>query len=145
MVDRRRHWEPAMNVKSGFSWVEVLVVIAVMWIVAVITIPNLPVLIEGNRMAKSQRTAMALANLALAARNSGYPGWEDRSAAIAGLVNGFAVTNPADPSIGIRFQSRFLTPEERASAAAYLTYDGKSLVYVPGGGQPTNLEEKPEG
>jgi len=124
---------------SGISWIEVLIVIAVLWVIAVVTIPNLPVLIEANRMAKSQRTAMALANLALAARNSGYPGWENRSAAITGLINGFAVTNPADPSIEIRFQSRFLTSEERASAAAYLTMDGKGLIYVPGGGQPTNL------
>lgn len=128
-----------MKKAPGFSWIEVLVVIAVLWIIAVITIPNLPVFIEANRMAKSQRSAMSLANLALAARNSGYPGWDNRSAAIAGLINGFAVTNPADANTGIRFQSRFLTPEERSAAAAYLILDGRSLIYVPSGGQPTNL------
>lgn len=128
-----------MKKVSGISWIEVLVVIAVLWIIAVITIPNLPVLIEANRMAKSQRTAMALANLALAARNSGHPGWDNRSDAIKELVNGFTVTNPADQSIEIRFQSRFFTLEERAAAAAYLTCDGGGLIYVPAGGQPTNL------
>jgi type II secretory pathway pseudopilin PulG len=124
---------------SGISWIEILIVIAVLWMIAVLTIPNLPVLIEANRMARSQRTAMSLANLALAARNSGYPGWDNRSAAITGLINGFTVTNPAAPSIEIRFQSRFLTSEERAAAAAYLSLDGKNLIYVPAGGQPTNL------
>ena len=128
-----------MNKPFAFSWVEALVVIAIVWIVAVIAIPNLPIFLEAHRMAKSQRTAMSLSSLALAARNSGYSGWGSRSEAVRGLLNGVAVTNPADNRIVIRFQSKFLTPEERAAAAAYLTFDGTTLIYVPGGGQATNL------
>jgi len=128
-----------MNTRSAFSWIEVLVVIAILWIVAVIAIPNLPVLIEGHRMAKSQKAAMSLASLAQAVRGSGHPGWSNRSEAVRALINGLQVTNPADPTIAIRFQARFLTVEERAAAAEYLMGDGTNLIYVPGGGQPTNL------
>lgn len=124
---------------SAFSWIEVLVVIAILWVIAVVTIPNLPVLIEAHRMAKSQKAAMSLASLAQAARNSGHPGWPTRDLAVRGLINGVAVTNPADINIVIRFQSRFLTADERAAALAYLTGDGTNLIYVPGGGQGTNF------
>ena len=128
-----------MKQSPAFSWVEVLAVIAILWIVAVIAIPNLPVLIVANRMAKSQRTALSLSNLALAARNSGHPGWGSRAAAVRDLLAGVSVTNSADPRIVIRFQSKVLTSQERAAAAAYLTSDGTTLIYVPGGGQPTDL------
>jgi len=128
-----------MKPAAAFSWVEVLVVIAVLWIIAVITIPNLPVLLEAKRVGKIQKDAMALATLALAARNSGYPGWDTRSAAVRGLLNGVAVTNPAATNIVIRFQAKQMTAEEQAAAAAYLMSDGTNLVYVPGGGQSTNL------
>ena len=127
-----------MKQASGFSWVEVLVVIAVLWIIAVIAIPNLPVLIEASRMAKSQREAMAFADLSRAARNSGYPGWSNRSDALRGLLSGVSVTNPADERIVIRFQNKALTSQELSAAAAYLTSDGTTLIYVPAGGQPTN-------
>lgn len=125
--------------KAAFSWIEVLVVIAILWTIAVIAIPNLPVLIEANRMAKSQKAAISLASLAQAARNSGHPGWSNRDVAVRGLQNGVAVTNPADTNIVIRFQARFLTADERSAAAEYLTSDGTNLIYVPGGSQPTNL------
>lgn len=128
-----------VRTRSAFSWIEVLVVIAILWVVAVIAIPNLPVLIEGHRMAKSQKAAMSLAGLAQAARGSGYPGWSNRSEAVRSLINGVVVTNPADPAIEIRFQARFLTSEERAAAAEYLMGDGTNLIYIPGGGQGTNL------
>ncbi len=128
-----------MKRSLAFSWVEILVVIAVLWVIAVITIPNLPVLIEGSRMAKSQKNAMVLVNLSLAAKNSGYRPWSNRSEAVSSLIHGFAVTNPAATNIVIRFQAKYLTPEELAAAMQYLTYDGKSLLYIPSGGQPTNL------
>ncbi len=128
-----------MNNRSAFSWIEVLVVIAILWVIAVIAIPNLPVLIEGHQIAKSQKAAISLASLAQAVRSSGYPGWGNRSDAIRSLINGVEVTNPAEPTIAIRFQARFLTAEERAAAAEYLMGDGTNLIYVPGGGQGTNL------
>ena len=128
-----------MKQASAFSWVEVLVVIAVLWVIAVIAIPNLPVLIEAHRMGKSQRTAMSLATLSLAAKNSGHPGWSNRSDAVRELLAGVSVTNPADPRIAIRFQGNVLTSEECAAAAVYLTFDGTTLIYVPDGGQPTGL------
>ncbi len=128
-----------MKQAAAFSWIEVLVVIAVLWVVAVIAIPNLPVLLEGHRMGKSQRAAMSLATLSLAAKNSGHPGWSNRADAVRDLLAGVSVTNPADPSIVIRFQSSLLTSEERAAAMAYLTFDGTTLIYVPNGVQLTNL------
>jgi len=128
-----------MNRTSGYSWVEVLVVIAVLWILAVLVISNFPVLLEANRMAKGQQAAMSLASLALAARNSGHPGWANRSDAVLDLLNGVSVTNPADPRIVIRFQGKILTSQECANAISYLSSDGKILIYVPSGGQATNL------
>ena len=128
-----------MRQAPAFTWVEVLVAIAVLWIIAVIAIPNLPLLTDMNRMAKSQQTAMSLATLSLAVKNTGHPGWSNRSDAVRNLLAGVSVTNPADPRIVIRFQSNVLTPEECAAAAAYLTFDGTTLVYMPDGGQPTNL------
>lgn len=119
-------------------------VIAVLWIVAAITIPNLPVFLEANRMARSQKNAMALADLSLAAKNTGCPALGSRSEAVLSLINGFTVMNPAATNVAIRFQAKYLTPSELAAAAEFLTYDGKSLIYVPAGGQPTNLEEKAE-
>lgn len=116
-----------------------MVVIAVLWVIAVIAIPNLPVLIEAHRMGKSQRAAMSLATLSLAAKNSGHPGWINRADAVRDLLAGVSVTNPADPSIVIRFQSSLLTSEECDAAMAYLTFDGTTLIYVPNGVQFTNL------
>jgi len=129
-----------MKTASAFSWVELLAVIAVLWIVAVVAIPNLPVLIEGRRMARSQRNAMALAELSLAAKSSGHPGWTSRSDAVRALLTGVAVTNPAATNVVIRFQSPPLTSDELEAATEYLTSDGKTLIYVPGGGQPTKIE-----
>jgi type II secretory pathway pseudopilin PulG len=128
-----------MKTSAAFSWVELLAVIAVLWIVAVVAIPNLPVLVEGRRMARSQRNAMALAELSLAAKSSGHPGWSNRSEAVRELLSGVAVTNPAATNIVIRFQSASLTAEELQAAAEYLSSDGKTLIYIPNGGQPTNF------
>jgi type II secretory pathway pseudopilin PulG len=127
-----------MGKNAAFSWVVTLVVIAVISIIAVIAIPNLSVFLEAKRTGKIQKDAMALATLSLAARSSGYPGWNTRSAAIRDLIDGVSVTNPAATNIVIRFQAKRMTAEEQAAVAAYLMSDGTNLIYVPAGGQPTN-------
>ncbi len=128
-----------MKQTFSFCWVEILGIIAVVWLISVIAIPNIPGLIETTRAAKSQRSAMALASLSLAAKNSGCIPSGTRSAAVLDLIGGISVTNPAATNIVIRFQAKEMTPEELAAAVQFLMFDGYSLIYVPGGGQPTNL------
>ncbi|MCX6969532.1 MAG: prepilin-type N-terminal cleavage/methylation domain-containing protein [Verrucomicrobia bacterium] len=127
--------------KSGpaaFSFVEVLVVIAVIAIVAAIAVPNIANIVRSANVSRDQRNAQALAEMASAVRSAGYSGWPTKSEAIAALVTGIAVTNPVDLTLVMRFQMGVISPENQVKAAAYLASDGKTLIYVPDGGQPTN-------
>lgn len=123
---------------AAFSFVEVLVVIAVIAVIASIAIPNIGNVVRSANSSRDIRNAQALAEMSAAARGAGHPGWPTKSDAIAELVAGFEVTNPVDHSIVIHFRIDIISPENQAKASAYLTSDGKSLIYVPDGGQPTN-------
>lgn len=123
---------------AAFSFVEVLVVVAVIAIVASIAIPNIANIVRSANNSRDLRNAQALAQMASAVRSAGHPGWPTKSAAITELVEGIEVTNPVDHSIVIHFRVDTISPENQAKASAYLASDGKSLIYVPNGGQPTN-------
>lgn len=123
---------------AAFSFVEVLVVIAVIAIVAAIAVPNIANIVRSANSSRDQRNAQALAEMASAVRSAGYPGWSTKSEAIAALVTGIAVTNPVDLTLVMRFHLDTISPENQAKASAYLASDGKTLIYVPDGGQPTN-------
>ncbi len=123
---------------AAFSFVELLVVIAVIAIVASVAVPNIANIVRSANSSRDQRNAQALAEMASAVRSAGYPGWPTKAEAIAALVTGIAVTNPVDLTLVMRFQMGAIAPENQAKAAAYLASDGKTLIYVPAGGQPTN-------
>lgn len=124
---------------AAFSLVELLVVIAVIAIIATIALPSIANIVNSVNSSRDLRNAQSLASLAAAARSAGHPGWPTKSEAIAALVNGTAVTNVADSSLVIQFRMDTITPEDQAKAAAYLSGDGLSLIYIPAGGQSTNL------
>ncbi len=123
----------------GFSLVELLVVIAVIAFIAAIALPSIANIVGRVNDTRDLRNAQSLAALASAARSAGHPGWSTKAAAISDLVAGVAVTNVADSSIVIQFRMDTITPEDQAKASVYLSSDGLSLLYVPSGGQPTNL------
>ncbi len=118
--------------------VELLVAIAVIAIIASIAIPNIANIVHSANSSRDQRNAQALAEMASAVRSAGYAGWPTKSEAIAALVTGIAVTNPVDLSLVMRFHLDTISPENQVKASAYLASDGKTLIYVPDGGQPTN-------
>ncbi len=120
----------------GFSLVELLVVIAVIAIIAAIAIPNIPGVISAVSRGRDQRNAQSLAGLAAGARAVGHASWSTKSAAITDLTTGFSVTNSGHV---IDFRLDGMSPEDRASAAAYLSHNGSDLIYTPSGGQSTNL------
>ena len=123
---------------AAFSLVELLVVIAVIAIIASIAVPNIANIVRSANSSRDQRNAQALAEMASAVRSAGYPGWPTKSEAIAAIVTGIAVTNPVDLTLVMRFHLDTISPENQDKASAYLTSDGKTLIYVPDGGQPTN-------
>jgi type IV pilus assembly protein PilA len=129
---------PSRKAAPAFSLVELLVVIAVIAVIAAIAIPNIANIVRGANDSRDLRNAQALAEMASAARGAGHPGWPTKSDAITELVAGIQVTNPVDQTIVIHFRVDTVSPENQAKASVYLTSDGKSLIYVPSGGQPTN-------
>jgi len=120
--------------------VEILVVIAVIAILAAVAIPTIRYTMDRAAESTDRRNAQHFSEMSSAVRSAGYPGWPTKSEAISALVAGINVTNPADPSLVIRFRLETMTPENQAKAAAYLASDGASLIYIPSGGQPTNLQ-----
>ena len=122
---------------AAFTIVEVLVVIAVIAVMATVALPNVVNIVGTANNSRDQRNAQSLAGLASSARSAGHPGWPTKSAAIAALVTGVAVTNSADSSSVIQFRMDTISAADQAKASAYLLSDGVSLVYVSSGGQST--------
>ena len=124
--------------RSAFSLVELLVVIAVIAVIASIAVPNIANIVNGANSSRDRRNAQSLAQISSAARAAGHPGWATKTEAISALSDGVILTNPVDHSVVFQFHVDALTEENKANAAAYLSSDGASLIYVPAGGQPTN-------
>ncbi|MFZ4774992.1 MAG: prepilin-type N-terminal cleavage/methylation domain-containing protein [Terrimicrobiaceae bacterium] len=131
-----RHPSKRSAVPFGFSLIELLVVIAVIAVIAAIAIPNIPGVINAVTRGRDQRNAQSLAGLAAGARGAGHPPWASKSEAIADLTAGFSLTNSGHV---IDFRLDGMSPEDQASAAAFLSHNGSDLIYTPSGGQPTNL------
>lgn len=124
---------------SAFSLVELLVTIVIIAIIAAMAIPNIPGIINSVNRSRDKRNAQTLAGMAAGARALGYPPWPTKTAAIADLTAGFTVTNPPGSGNLVDFHVDTMTPEDQAKAAAYLDTEGGNLIYVPEGGQSTNL------
>ena len=138
LAPRVHRLPPIATNAPAFSLVELLVVIAVIAILASIAVPNIANIVRSANSSRDMRNAQSLAQMCSAARAAGHPGWPTKAEAMTALVAGIQVTNPVDHSLVIQFRVDTVTPENQAKAAAYLTCDGFSLIYVPAGGQPTN-------
>ena len=116
---------------SGFSLVEMLVVIAVIAIVTGIAIPNLAGLSSRANFAKDERHAQEIASLAAAARAAGATNqWSTVDAVIDDLEN--SVTVKVGTNV-IEFRIALLAAEDRTNVAQYLGVDtDRAMVYYKG-------------
>ena len=138
-LPNRKPFSLAGLYSPGFSLIELLVVIAVIAIMASIAIPGISGIIGSVNRGRDQRNAQTLAGLASEARGYGHAPWATKSAAIEDLTTGFSMTNSQGPSYIVTFRLDTMTTEDKARAAAYLDSNGQTLIYVPSGGQSTNL------
>lgn len=116
---------------SGFSLVEMLVVIAVIAIVTGIAIPNLAGLSSRANFAKDERHAQDIASLAAAARAAGATNqWTTVDAVIEDLENTISVPVGAEV---VQFRIELLAQEDRVNVAQYLGVDTeRAMVYYKG-------------
>ena len=82
------------SIKSGFSLVELLVVISVIAVIAAIAIPSIAGITNTARYSKDKRNAQNLANISAAARAAGLRTfWPDFLFGVQEMTNGVSVTN----------------------------------------------------
>ena len=113
--------------KSGFSLVEMLVVIAVIGVIAAIAVPNISKINRGARYAKDQRNAQQIASVIAAAEAAGHD-FIGTSTTVAAVINkvrtGHTLTTAENPSLaGTFFGVPELSNEERTGAANFLNID----------------------
>ena len=132
------------NKKSGFSLVEMLVVIAVIGVIAAIAVPNISKINRGARYAKDQRNAQQIASVVAAANAAGHDFVGTATAAapvIALVITGHTLTTAENPSLaGTFFGVPALGPTEATGAANFLNVTGGRLVYDADQTLPTNAK-----
>jgi len=89
--------KPTLNIKSGFSLVELLVVIAVIAVIAAIAIPNIAGITGAAGDSKTLRNAQTVASIFNSARAAGYnANIATADDAIDAVATGTGITGGAD-------------------------------------------------
>ena len=119
------------TLRSGFSLVEMLVVIAVIGVIAAIAIPNIGNINAAAKNARNQRNAQSIASVYAAGAAAGVS-WTTTSvaAAVTDVVTGKAPTDGAFS--GKKFVVPGISSTDQTAAAAKLTLSSDNmLVYTP--------------
>ena len=122
------------NVRSGFSLVEMLVVIAVIGIIAAIAVPNIGKINDAAKDAKKRRNAQNIASVYAAAQAAGLDFYNaDVDTCIGAVVTGGTVTDEG-PFKDTFFGVPNLSAAEQGGAKEYLSLDttNKLLKYTGG-------------
>lgn len=117
--------------KSGFSLVELLVVIAVLAIIAAIAIPNFASIAHSSRYAKNQRNAQ---NIASAYNSARAAGWNENQSstedAVAAVVQGIVGNGTNGLPVGISFGVQNLSATEQNDTLSFLNLVGNGSNQV---------------
>lgn len=118
--------------KSGFSLVEMLVVIAIIGIIAAIAIPNIGNLNASARDASARRNAQTVASVVNAAIAAGadVSSISDTTSAVSAAETGLTPSQGAFKNK--LFTSGTINAEDRATVISYLNWDStnKQLNYT---------------
>ena len=111
--------------KSGFSLVEMLVVIAVIGVIAAIAIPNIGSINDSAKAATAQRNAQAIASVlnaaAAAGANLSAEGVTDPATALSKAQTGITITGGTFD--GKKFTTGDIDDEVEADVIPHLTVD----------------------
>lgn len=121
----------SLDRKSGFSLVEMLVVIAIIGIIAAIAIPNIGNINDSAKEATAKRNAQSIASVVNAAMAAGAT---TTSATVDDLITEVSTTGltpDAGPFKGKKFSVGAMDAEDKTKAKDYLTWDptAKQVTY----------------
>ena len=121
------------NLQSGFSLVEMLVVIAVIGVIAAIAIPNIGNVNAAAKTARDQRNAQSVASVFSAGSAAGVA-WDtaSASAAVDDVISGKAPSDGAFANKIFRCPLPNISSNDLSTMKAHLSLstDGQ-LVYTP--------------